>query len=133
MPHKIHLKDPFQGGSSWHIPPKAITVSPDGLTKYDRPCRHGPSCVFLKMGECFYRHEPSAPSVRLQLMMEGLSAPTTLPAFGAVDTTFQWYGIRGVETLASFNVFKDGRLAIPGMSIRAHNACCRGLQRMEGD
>ena len=91
------------------------TTFPQGGSKYDTPCRYGQSCRFLEVGECCYYHKPGSLPLS-ELMVDDLSDPITLPAFGPVDTTFQRYGIRNVETLASFNVLKDGRLAVPGMS-----------------
>lgn len=115
MPHALP-EDPFQRALS----------SKDGLgtaipyrpSHYNIPCRHGPGCKLFEMGECHFYHEPGSPPLRLEGMKDGLSDPVVLSAFDSVDTTFQWYSVQNVETLASFNVLKDGRLAVPGVSLR---------------
>lgn len=106
-------EDAFKSVPSWK-PNIRAPPSPPHVSKYNRPCRYGADCAFLEMGECFYNHDSTPLSARLVLMEEELTNPVMLPAFRGVDP-FQWYGIQNVETLASFNVLKDGRLAVPGM------------------
>lgn len=115
MPHAQVPEEAFRSS----LPSKDTfgTAIPHGPSKYAVPCRHGPSCRLLELGECYYYHEAGLRPVRLELMADGLSAPMILSDFGPVDTTFQWYGIRDVDALASFNVLKGGRLAVPGMSL----------------
>ncbi|SPO01081.1 uncharacterized protein DNG_03828 [Cephalotrichum gorgonifer] len=69
------------------------------------------------MGKCAYNHDTTQASHHGPLTTDDLSDSVVLPAFREVQVNngFDWYGIRNVKTLASFNCLRGGRLAVPGL------------------
>ncbi|KAK3374651.1 hypothetical protein B0H63DRAFT_255003 [Podospora didyma] len=81
-----------------------------------KPCAHGPNCIYLQTGTCFYYHSEKHVRYREEAIRTGLSTePDTIECLNLGSLVAdQNVSIEDVCDLASFNKLADGEIVVPG-------------------